>query len=715
MLTPLLFLFLAIAASAQVQDPQTTSHPANHLIHETSPYLLQHAHNPVDWYPWGEEALERAKKEQKPIFLSIGYSACHWCHVMERESFENEEIAAYMSEHFICIKVDREERPDLDDIYMGAVQKLTGSGGWPLSVWLTPDLKPFYGGTYFPPTGRYGRPGFLEVLTHLHDAWSTRREEILTAADSLTNALSFEFEDLGEHAGLIGIEDLTTDEKRWVASIRTSFDNVDGGFGQAPKFPGAEKIRFLLAAAQRHPDTEASRHAKEMALFTLSKMASGGMYDRLGGGFARYSVDGQWLIPHFEKMLYDQGTLIPAYLEAWQLSGDEFYANIARQSCDYLLREMQAPGGGFFSSTDADSEGEEGKFFAWTPAQLEEVLGADRAKFAAALYGVTAEGNFEHGKSALRAAMSPADAVQVIEEAAADLNLTTETAVSFAENIREDLYQARLLRIPPATDDKILTAWNGLAIDALAQAGRILGDERYTNAAAAAADFLLANLRSEDGRWLRAWRQGKAQHAGVLEDYAYLCRAFLGLFQSTGETRWLEAAGDIAEVMRTDFWNEANGIFFDTDGQDSLLLQRLQQPWDGAIPAPNAVALESLLKLHALTQEEKWLHLGQRGCQALYPLMQRNPLGFSTSLRMYRLAIVEPAVAVVVGTGTAASLEGWRKTLNTAEYFDALPVLRASAAPDSKWGLFQGRSPVDGKATLYYCEGQSCQLPRTDS
>ena len=723
MLTPLFSLFLAAAIAApatsadaaQAEAIHPVQHPANHLIHETSPYLLQHAHNPVNWYPWGEEALELARKEQKPIFLSIGYSACHWCHVMERESFENEEIAAYMSEHFICIKVDREERPDLDDIYMNAVQKLTGSGGWPMSVWLTPDLKPFYGGTYFPPTGQYGRPGFLEVLTQLNQAWGTRKDEILAAADSLTEALSFEFDDLGEDAGLVGIEDLTTAEKRWVASMRTSFDSVDGGFGQAPKFPGAEKIRFLLAAAQRHPGTEAGRHAQEMALFTLSKMASGGMYDRLGGGFARYSVDGQWLIPHFEKMLYDQGTLIPAYLEAWQLSGDDYYAEIARQSCDYLLREMQAPGGGFYSSTDADSEGEEGKFFAWTPAELEEVLGVDRAKFAAALYGVTQEGNFEHGTSALRAAMAPADAVQAVGSAAADLNLTTENASAFAEDIRADLYAARLLRIPPATDDKILTAWNGLAMDALAQAGRILGDERYTAAAAQAADFLLGNLRSEEGRWLRAWREDKAQHAGVLEDHAYLCRAFLSLFQSTGETRWLTAASDLADRMLADFWNEANGIFFDTDGRDLLLLHRLQQPWDGAIPAPNAVAVECLLKLHALTQEDKWLQPGRRGCKALYPMMQKNPLGFSTSLRLYRMAVVEPAVAVVIGTGTAESLEGWRKTLSTAAYFDALPVLKASAAAESEFGLFRARPPVDGKATLYYCEGQSCQLPRTDS
>ena len=692
------------------------NHPANHLADETSPYLLQHAHNPVDWYPWSDEALERAKAENKPIFLSIGYSACHWCHVMERESFENEEIAAYLNEHFICIKVDREERPDLDDIYMAAVQRMTGSGGWPLSVWLTPELKPFYGGTYFPPQGQYQRPGFLDVLTNLNDAWANRREEIDAAANSLMESLTVEFTALGEETGLATVEELHAEETRWVASLRTSFDSIDGGFGQAPKFPRAEDVRFLLAAAQRHTGSEAGRHAKEMALFTLSKMASGGMYDRLAGGFSRYSVDGQWLIPHFEKMLYDQGTLIPAYLEGWRLSGDSYYEGIARQSCDYLLREMQAPDGGFYSSTDADSEGEEGKFFVWTPQQLKELLGEDKGAFAAALYGVTKEGNLEHGTSALRAAMSPADAAMAAGIAFEDgAGSAADPASALAEEVRATMYATRLKRIPPATDDKILTAWNGLAIDALAQAGQILGDERYTTAAAQAADFLLANLRAEDGRWLRAYREGKAQHAAVLEDHAYLCRALISLFQSTGETRWLNEAEQIATRMLADFWDQESGVFFDTDGRDPQLLQRLQQPWDGAIPAANAVALESLMKLHALTQDNRWLEPAQRGCAALYPMLKRSPRSFSTSLRLYRWAIEEPAVAVVVGTGARASLEGWRVNLISPQHFDTLAVFRASAAVESEVGLFRDRPAVDNKATLYLCEGQSCQLPRTDS
>ena len=642
---------------------------------------------------------------------------------MEHESFEDEEVAAYMNEHFICIKVDREERPDLDDIYMAAVQRMTGSGGWPMSVWLTPELKPFYGGTYFPPTGKYQRPGFLDVLTSLHEAWETRHDEIIAAANSLTESLVVEFAPLDDKTALVSAEDLQIEEAHWVASLRTSFDNIDGGFGSAPKFPRAEDLRFLLAAAQRHAGSEAGRHAKEMALFTLSKMASGGMYDRLAGGFSRYSVDGQWLIPHFEKMLYDQGTLIPAYLEGWRLSGDSYYEEIARQSCDYLLREMQAPGGGFFSSTDADSEGEEGKFFVWTPEQLKELLGEEKGTFAAALYGVTKEGNFEHGTSALRAAMSPADAAKTAgitfddggSSAGDPADPSTDPAVALAEEVRAALYAARLKRIPPATDDKILTAWNGLAIDALAQAGRVLGDERYTVAATQAADFLLENLRAEDGRWLRAYREGKAQHSAVLEDHAYLCRALISLFQSTGETRWLTEAEQVAARMLADFWDPESGIFFDTDGRDEQLLQRLQQPWDGAIPAANAVALESLLKLHALTQDSQWLEPAQRGCKALYPMLKSNPRSFATTLRLIRWAVQEPGVAVVIGTGEGSSLEGWRIALNSPEYFDTLPVLLPSAEIKSELGLFTDRPAVDGKATLYFCEGQSCQLPRTDS
>lgn len=679
----------------------------NHLADETSPYLLQHVYNPVDWYPWGDEALDRAKSEGKPIFLSIGYSACHWCHVMEHESFENEKIAAFMNENFICIKVDREERPDLDAIYMAAVQKLTGSGGWPMSVWLTPELKPFYGGTYFPAEAKYGRPGFLEILTSIANAWQDNRAQIDASADQLTEALTNKFPAVEAGKGLITLAELDLGQQQWVASMRTTFDSIDGGFGQAPKFPRAEDLRFLLAAAHRLDGTIPGAQAKEMALFTLTKMTEGGMYDRLAGGFSRYSVDGQWLIPHFEKMLYDQGTLIPAYLDAYRLSEDESYAKIVRQSCDYLLREMVDDAGGFHSSTDADSEGEEGKFFVWTPTTLAEVLGDDDAKFAAVLYGVTEAGNFEHGNSVLTDA-KPA----VI--AAAELGVPVDEAEALEENVRARLYEARLKRIAPGTDDKVLTAWNGLAIDALAMAGRRLNEPRYTAAAARAADFLLAEMKLEDGRLLRAWRQGKAQHAAVLEDYAYFINALLSLFMSTGEERWLLEAQQLGDHMLADFWDEESGIFFDTDGRDESLLQRLQQPWDGATPAANAVALEVLTVLHAFTQDEKWRTPAQRGYAALMKMASSNPRAFASTLRPLAWAVKEPGVAVVIGTGDSKSLDIWRTALASSTYTDVLPVLRATAAMKSEIGLFQGRGSVDEKATLYLCEGQTCQLPRTE-
>ena len=681
--------------------------PKNHLANETSPYLLQHVYNPVDWYPWGDEALERAKTEGKPIFLSIGYSACHWCHVMEHESFENQEIAAYMNENFISIKVDREERPDLDAIYMAAVQKLTGSGGWPMSVWLTPELKPFYGGTYFPAEAKYGRPGFLEILTFIANSWEGRRAEVDAAADSLTEGLNSKFPEVEAGKGLVTPAELELGQQQWVASMRTTYDNINGGFGQAPKFPRAEDLRFLLATAQHLKGTIPGAQAQEMALFTLKKMTEGGMYDRLAGGFSRYSVDGQWLIPHFEKMLYDQGTLIPAYLDAYRLSEDESYAHIVRQSCDYLLREMVDDAGGFHSSTDADSEGEEGKFFVWTPATLAEVLGEQDAKFAAILYGVTETGNFEHGQSVLTDA-KPAPI------AASEAGVPVSEAEALEESVRARLYEARLKRIAPGTDDKVLTAWNGLAIDALAMAGRRLNEERYTLAAARAADFLLSEMKLEDGRLLRAWRQGKAQHAAVLEDYAYFTNSLLSLFMSTGNERWLLEAQNVAALMLIDFWDEESGIFFDTDGRDEKLLHRLQQPWDGATPAANAVALEALTLLHAFTQDEKWRAPAQRGYAALMGMASSNPRAFASTLRPLAWAVQEPGVAVVVGTGDSASLSVWREALASSAYADVLPVLRPAADMESDLSLFLGRGPQDEKATLYLCEGQTCQLPRTE-
>lgn len=670
--------------------PQEPVHSgrANHLVHETSPYLLQHAYNPVNWYPWGDEAIELAKKEDRPIFLSIGYSACHWCHVMERESFEDEEIAEFLNANYICIKVDREERPDLDDLYMTAVQRMTGSGGWPMSVFLTPDLKPFFGGTYFPPREKFGRPGFLDILLNIRNAWRSRRDEIETSANQLGEMLALNLPPAPSR-GLPDAEKFATREQAWLTAFTNNFDSKWGGFGPAPKFPHTDDIRFLLGIADRYQLKEAS----DIALYTLRKMADGGMYDQLAGGFARYSTDEKWLIPHFEKMLYDQGTLIPCYLEAWVQSGDEFFARVARESCDYLLREMQSPEGGFWSSTDADSEGEEGKYFVWTPDELEEVLGKEDGAWAAEVFGVTQQGNFEHGSSALTLR---GDA-------------HNQDRKRFAK-VRAKLLETRAKRVPPATDDKVLTAWNGLAIDALAQAGRVFGETRYVDAASSAADFLLNAMRT-DGKWLRAWRGGKAQHSAVLEDHAYLCRAMLSLFQATGEERWLDQASDLAARMIDSFWNPKTGVFFDTDGRDKTVLHRRSSPWDGAIPSPNAVALESLVVLHAFTHEDRWKEISDRGYSAALALMSKGPRGFAGTLRSLWMAVAEPRVAVIIGGGKDAELDAWRLAFHCPGGSTALQVFRTRANPDSEYELFQGRNARDETATLYLCQGTSCLPP----
>ena len=657
----------------------------NHLANETSPYLLQHAHNPVDWYPWGKEALERAKKENLPIFLSIGYSACHWCHVMERESFENEDIAEILNTSFISIKVDREERPDLDDLYMAAVQKMTGSGGWPMSVFLTPELKPFYGGTYFPPTAKWGKPGFIDLLQGITDAWLNREDEILASADGLSQSLILSFPPAPE-VHLPSKEQWKELEAGWLNAFSQTFDATWGGFGSAPKFPHAEDLRWLFAMAER-ADVGAAKKARDMALHTLRKMASGGMYDQIGGGFARYSVDAQWLIPHFEKMLYDQGTLLPTYLEAWRQTNDDFFRHVVEETSDYLLREMRNLGGAFFSSTDADSEGEEGKFFAWTPEELTEVLGKADGKKAAILFGVTEKGNFEHGTSALTRAG----------------NLFTTDAIQ----MRQKLYNARSKRVPPATDDKILTAWNGLAIDALAQAGMQLGRKDYVQASEQAAEFLLYNLR-KDEQWFRSWRNGKAQHAALLEDYAYLGRAFASLFQATGKEEWLKEAEAIGVIILRDFQDSGTAIFWDTDGKDATVIQRRKSPWDGAIPSANAATLELFSKLFAFTQKDSWKEEAMNGFSAILQMARNNPRGFTSTLRPMAWMVQEPGVAVVIGEEGA---DAWREAFAKPGTPFLLPVFSPKGKPDSDFGLFHSRAALNGKATLYLCHGKTCEAP----
>jgi hypothetical protein len=589
--------------------------PANRLIHEISPYLLQHAHNPVDWFPWGEEAFARARAEDKPIFLSIGYSTCHWCHVMERESFENPAIAEILNRHFISIKLDREERPDVDRVYMTFVQATTGSGGWPLSVWLTPELKPFYGGTYFPPDNRYGRPGFANVLTQLAQAWREQREKI----DASSLEITAELESYAQVAAAGSpIEPGALDA--CYNSFRRGFDPRYGGFGGAPKFPRPAVLLFLFRYFHRTGEQE----ARDMALTTLHEMARGGMCDQLGGGFHRYSVDERWFVPHFEKMLYDQAQLAQAYLEAFQITGEPFYAGVARDIFDYVLRDMTHPQGGFYSAEDADSMIDpsdphhkgEGAFYIWSFAELSRLLGPARAEKFAHAYGVRPEGNVENdphaeftGKNILfqNVPVDPGDA-----ELAA---------------CRRVLLDARSARPRPHLDDKILTSWNALMISAFAKGAQVLHEPRYHQAATRAFDFLLSHLyHRETGRLLRRWRDGHAAIDAFLDDYAALILAALDLYETRFHPRFLNIAVTLATCLAVRFEDHTHGAFFSSSDAHSGLVLRMKEDYDGAEPSGNSLAAEALLRLAAATGRDAYRDLAERTFSAFSSRINQQPV-----------------------------------------------------------------------------------------
>ena len=560
-----------------MHTPPGTAKP-NRLIHETSPYLLQHAANPVDWYPWGPEALQAAKTQNRPILLSIGYSACHWCHVMERESFENEAIASLMNQHFVCIKVDREERPDLDEIYMQATVTLNhGQGGWPMTVFLTPDQKPFFAGTYFPPDDRWGRPGFPSLLKKISDAWKTDSAGLINQAHQLTERLKNELTAVSP----VSVSASVLDEA--VIQFREHFDERHGGFGSAPKFPPSAGLSLLLLCYRR---TGESR-TLQMVTRTLDAMAAGGIYDHIGGGFARYSTDERWLVPHFEKMLYDNALLCTTYLEAYQVTKQASYRQVTIDVLDYILREMTDLAGGFYSSTDADSEGVEGKFFVWTQTEVQAVLQntEDTRRFCAC-YDITDQGNWEH--------RSIPNRPRPIETVAKELNLTTDELYETVQRVRPLLYRARQQRIPPGLDDKIITAWNGMMISAMAEAGRVLGIVRYIDGAMKAADFLLSVHRTAEGTLLRTSRQGRAHLDGVLEDYAYLAEGLIDLYEACGQERYLTAALQLGERIVHSFRDEDQGGFYTTAKTHETLIIRTREGADGATPSGNAVAVSAL-------------------------------------------------------------------------------------------------------------------------
>ena len=575
------FVWIARADEAGLKNPDGSWKWTNRLVHETSPYLLLHAHNPVDWYPWGDEALELAKKENKLIFLSVGYSTCYWCHVMEREVFSNSEIAEMMNENFINIKIDREERPDLDEIYMTATQLLIQRGGWPNSVFLTPDLKPFYAGTYFPPTDMPGRPGFPTILDAVHEAWVTREAEVIESADQISKTI-----EMAISRGFTALNARALDRSLTTAALdylQTSYSRDYGGFGRAPKFPSPANLEFLLSEYERNSGLQTAPIKKDEALLkmithTLDMMAYGGMYDQVGGGFHRYSVDAKWLIPHFEKMLYDNAQLAKVYLHAYQLTQESRYRRVAEEIFSFIFREMTAPEGGFYAALDAETDTEEGKYYVWTADEIRKVLGKKDAKRFNDVYGVDKGPNFE-GKSVL----------YVPKRA------TVEGAVKDLSTARERLLKARAEREYPLLDTKIIVNWNGLMIDALAYGYHVLGKEQYLTAASKAAQFVLDTLRKPDGELWHTYTAGVVKQDAYLDDYAFFVRGLLGLYDATGEEKWLDSARTLTDTMIQLFWDDKNGGFYYTKADAKHLIVRTKKPYDSAIPSGNAVAVKNLL------------------------------------------------------------------------------------------------------------------------
>ncbi len=667
--------------------------PPNRLASATSPYLLQHAHNPVDWYPWGEEALARARAEDKPILLSIGYSACHWCHVMERESFENEDIAGLMNRHFVCVKVDREERPDLDDVYMAATLALNhGQGGWPMTVFLTPEQEPFFAGTYFPPDDRHGRPGFPHLLERIAEAWATDRDRLRAQGSDVVEHLR-----QGATAapgGALG----ETELRKAAAQLAADFDERFGGFGSAPKFPPSGALMLLLRLHRRFGD----ERALTMVRKTLDEMARGGMYDQLAGGFHRYSVDERWLVPHFEKMLYDNALLARAYLEGHQATGDPFYARIAREILDYVRREMTAPEGGFYSATDADSEGEEGRFFVWTPEQLEEVLGEDDARVFGAYYDVDSRGNWE-GHSILNTSRTG-------PRVAKSLGLTEEALEARIAPMRARLLEARSKRVPPALDDKVLTAWNGLMISAFADGARVLGDPTYLDAGRRAADLVLGSLRRADGTLLRSWRAGQAGIDAFLEDHAYLGEALVDLYEAGGPEALLHEALAIAERIRSGFAAPEGG-FYSTAAAGEALVLRHREGHDGAIPSANAKAALLLARLSVHFDRSDLRSEAEAALRAYGKAIARQPRAFAWSLMAADFLLEGPVELALVGSGPA------RDALWRAASARFLPhrVVAHQESGTSALPLLAGKTPVNGRAALYVCRNFACQAPVTEA
>ncbi len=713
-------LAAALAAKGQDYKPRTRHLDAagsakytNRLISQPSPYLGQHAHNPVNWYPWGPEAFEAAKRLDRPVLLSIGYSTCHWCHVMEEESFEDEATARYLNENFIAIKVDREERPDVDSIYMSALQVMGQSGGWPLNVWLTHDRRPFYGGTYFPPEGgRGGRPSFMTVLTKLKEAYDGDRERLLASSQEVVEQIERMAQPPAGTAVVPGSEVLDAAAQQ----VISRYDAVNGGLmadRRGTKFPSQTPIRFLLRYARRTGDAKYS----DMAVDTLDAMAAGGMYDQAGGGFHRYSTDPKWLVPHFEKMLYDNALLVSAYVEAFLATGEERHAKVARHVLAYVARDMRTPEGAFFSATDADSIGpggerEEGYYFTWTPEDLVGLLGADKAKLVSAYFGVTQRGNFE-GRSILNV-QGP------LATYAAAQGISDDDAARIVAEARETLYLARGERPAPHTDDKVLVAWNGLMISAFAQAARALGPDRerevdYLAIGEACANYILGNMR-EEGRLLRSSQGGKAHLRAYVDDYAFFIAGLLDLYMASGTSRWLEAAIELQGHLDAHYGDERGGYFMTADDHEALLT-REKPSSDGAIPSGNSMAILNLLTLHQLTGKNEYQERADAGLRAFGEALRSSPIGLSEMLLAvdYRSDAVKQVVIVAPEGGDSRSFrEIAGKAWAPNQVFVATTEGAALDALSSLVPLVEEKIAIAGQVTAYVCEDTQCDLPTGD-
>jgi uncharacterized protein YyaL (SSP411 family) len=691
----------------------------NRLAKEKSPYLLQHADNPVDWYPWGDEAFKKAREKNLPIFLSVGYSTCHWCHVMAHESFENEEIAAVLNEHFVSIKVDREERPDVDRVYMTFVQATTGSGGWPMSVFLTPDLKPFYGGTYFPPDGRYGRPGFKDLLLRINESWQTQRQQLVQSADQVLEALRREAvprEGSGSLPAATALE-------RGYELFAAEYDGRLGGFGGAPKFPRPVIHNFLL---RYHARTD-RKEALDMTLHTLRAMAVGGMHDHLGGGFHRYSVDERWHVPHFEKMLYDQAQLATSYIEAYQLTHEPFYADLVRDILEYVLRDMTHPGGGFYSAEDADSardasrpdEKSEGAFYVWEAGEIRELLGKESAAVFSMRYGVEPEGNVRrdpHGefpnKNILYGALS-------IEEAAKKSGKSPVAVRKMLEEARKRLFETRERRPRPHLDDKVITSWNGLMISAFARAGAVLDETRYLEAARRAGDFLLEHLRDrKSGDLLRRYRDGEAAFAATSLDYACVIQALIDLYETTFEVARLQEAVALQERHLKKYWDGSGGGFWETTGEDPSVLLRMKEDYDGAEPSSNSIAALNLLRLAQMTDNADFRAKAELTLGTFSHRLERIPHALPQMLAALDYSLSKPRQVVIAGKPGSSDTQELLKKVR-ARFLPTTILLLVDGGEGQKelarrLPFLRTMKPKDGKATAFVCENYACELPTTD-